>query len=318
MIIAVLDVDQDLVTFYYSTPHIVLRQYNDILKQIKDQKRLICLSQPGDGVESSAVGMQVTVLGSGSAGNCTLIETDATAILVDAGLSSRQIAHRLALIGRNIDLINGILLTHEHSDHTRALGVLCKEKTIPVYANRLTAEALVTAPEGNEFKKISWRLFSTGSRFEVGDLSIESFSVPHDAYDPVGFTIRCGDTAVGLATDLGHATKLVVERLRTMDALVIESNHDMKLLREDTARPWALKQRIMSRHGHLSNDAAATLTTEVMSDRLRHVFLAHLSRDCNRPELAQEVVSQRLHRAGAAHVAVAVASQDQPTATLNL
>jgi phosphoribosyl 1,2-cyclic phosphodiesterase len=262
--------------------------------------------------------MHVTVLGSGSAGNCTLIETEATAILIDAGLSSRQIAQRLAQIGREIEQLDGILLTHEHSDHTRALGVLCKERSIPIYANRLTAEALTADPEGHALKKISWRLFSTGSPFEVGDLTVESFSVPHDAYDPVGFTVRQGSLAVGLITDLGHATKLVIERLRTMDALVIESNHDMKLLQEDAARPWALKQRIMSRHGHLSNDAAATLAGEVASDRLRQVFLAHLSRDCNRPELAQETVSQKLRQAGAAHVAVAVASQDTPTATLDL
>ena len=277
-----------------------------------------CLSQRCHRVKSPAVGMQVTVLGSGSAGNCTLIETEGTAILVDAGLSSRQIAQRLALIGRNIEQIDGILLTHEHSDHTRALGVLCKDKSLPVYANRLTAEALVTAPECAEFKKISWRLFSTGGRFDVGDLNVESFSVPHDAYDPVGFTIRHGNSVVGLVTDLGHATKLVVERLRTADALVIESNHDMKLLQDDPARPWALKQRIMSRHGHLSNDAAATLAVEVVSDRLRHVFLAHLSRDCNRPELAQEAVSKKLRHAGANHVCVATSSQDQPTATLSL
>jgi len=262
--------------------------------------------------------MQVTVLGSGSAGNCTLIETEATAVLIDAGLSSRQIAHRLAQIGRDLDQIDGILLTHEHSDHTRALGVLCKERSIPIYANRLTAEALVADPENQALKKISWRLFSTGSPFTVGDLTVESFSVPHDAYDPVGFTVRYGGVAVGLITDLGHATRLVVERLRTMDALVIESNHDMKLLQEDAARPWALKQRIMSRHGHLSNDAAATLAGEVASSRLRHLFLAHLSRDCNRPEIARETALKKLNEAGAAHVAVAVASQDAPTATLDL
>jgi phosphoribosyl 1,2-cyclic phosphodiesterase len=262
--------------------------------------------------------MQVTVLGSGSAGNCTLIETEATAVLVDAGLSSRQITQRLALIGRNLDQLDAILLTHEHSDHTRGLHVLCKEHPFPVYANRLTAEAFTTDPECNGRRKISWRLFSTGAHFEIGDLVVETFSVPHDAYDPVGFTIHHGTVAVGILTDLGHATKLVVERVRAVDALVLEANHDIKLLQEDTARPWALKQRIMSRHGHLSNDAAATLAGEVASDRLRHVFLAHLSRDCNRPDLAQQVVSRKLRQVGANHVAVAVSSQDKPTATLSL
>ena len=260
------------------------------------------------------VGIEVTILGSGSAGNCTFIKTEHTAILVDAGLSSRQITQRLATIGRSVADLDAILLTHEHSDHTRGLTVLCRTHTIPVYANRLTAEAVATDPEFNGTTRISWRLFSTGHPFEVGDFTVESFSVPHDAYDPVGFAIRAGTHNVGLLTDLGHATKLVAERMRAMDVLVLESNHDVKLLQEDTARPWALKQRIMSRHGHLSNDAAATLAEEVCSHRLRHVFLAHLSRDCNRPEIAQRVVSQKLP----ARVQVAVASQDHPTATVSL
>jgi phosphoribosyl 1,2-cyclic phosphodiesterase len=256
------------------------------------------------------VGIEVTILGSGSAGNCTLIETGRTAILIDAGLSGRQINYRLEALGRNLTEIDAILLTHEHSDHTRGLGVLCKNNALPVFANRLTAEAVAT----EEKLKISWRLFSTGHPFEIGDFTVESFSVPHDAYDPVGFAIRSGPHAVGVLTDLGHATKLVVERMRAMDVLVLESNHDMKLLQEDTIRPWALKQRIMSRHGHLSNEAAATLASEVCSDRLRHVFLAHLSRDCTRPEIAQRVVSEKLP----ARVQVAVSSQDTPTATFSL
>jgi phosphoribosyl 1,2-cyclic phosphodiesterase len=264
--------------------------------------------------------MQITILGSGSAGNCTLIETDTTRLLVDAGLSGRQITQRLALIGRNIEQITGIILTHEHSDHTHGLGVLCKARPVPVYANRLTAETVAADPDRRDFARISWRLFATGASFEIGDLLVESFSVPHDAHDPVGFVIRHAGSgvSVGVLTDLGHATKLVAERVRAANVLVLEANHDLKLLQEDTARPWALKQRIMSRHGHLSNDAAATLAVEIASDKLRHVFLAHLSRDCNRPDLAQQAVSAKLRQIGARHIAVAVASQDKPTATLSL
>jgi phosphoribosyl 1,2-cyclic phosphodiesterase len=264
--------------------------------------------------------MHITILGSGSAGNCTLIETDATRLLVDAGLSGRQITQRLSLIGRRLDQITGVVLTHEHSDHTRGLGVLCRARALPVYANRLTAEAVTADPEWQDSVRISWRLFATGGSFAVGDLLVESFSVPHDAYDPVGFVIRHpgSGVAVGVLTDLGHVTKLVTERVRAMDALVVEANHDLKLLQEDTARPWAIKQRIMSRHGHLSNDAAATLTSDVACDRLRHVFLTHLSRDCNRPELAQQTVGEKLQKIGARHIAVTVSSQDKPTATLTL
>jgi phosphoribosyl 1,2-cyclic phosphodiesterase len=264
--------------------------------------------------------MRITILGSGSAGNCTLIETDKTKLLVDAGLSGRQISQRLALISRNLEEITGVVLTHEHSDHTRGLSVLCKSRPLPVYANRLTAEAISTDPDFQDRVRISWRLFSTGGSFEVGDLQVESFTVPHDAYDPVGYVIRHPNSglAIGVLTDLGHATKLVTERMRAMDVLIVESNHDLKLLQEDAIRPWSLKQRIMSRHGHLSNDAAATLTSEVASDKLRHVFLAHLSQDCNRPELALQTVGNQLQKIGARHIKVTVTSQDKPTATLTL
>jgi phosphoribosyl 1,2-cyclic phosphodiesterase len=260
------------------------------------------------------VGIEVTILGSGSAGNCTLIEAENSAVLVDAGLSSRQITQRLGTLNRTVADLDAILLTHEHSDHTRGLNVLCRTRAIPVYANRLTAEAIHADPEFKSLTHIAWKLFSTGCAFEVGDFAVETFTVPHDASDPVGFVVRSGAHAVGVITDLGHATTLVIDRLRALDALVLESNHDVKLLQEDTARPWALKQRIMSRHGHLSNDDAATLASEVCSDRLRHVFLAHLSRDCTRPEIAQHVVSKKLP----AHVRLLVSSQDRPTATVSL
>ena len=264
------------------------------------------------------VGIQITVLGSGSAGNCALVETDTTRLLVDAGLSARQVAQRLASVGRHMADIHGILLTHEHTDHIRALGVLCKAHGCPVYANRLTAEAVTENPERNGKVRISWRLFTTGQTFEIGDLLVEPFSVPHDACDPVGFLIHNHTHAVGLVTDLGHATKLVIERLKTAGAVVIEANHDLKLLQEESSRPWALKQRIMSRHGHLSNDAAATLAGELAGGQLQHVLLAHLSRDCNTPELAHDAVSRKLKQIGASHVTVTVTSQDIPTVTISV
>jgi len=264
--------------------------------------------------------MEVTILGSGSAGNCTLIETESTTLLVDAGLSARQITTRLHAIGRNITDVDGILLTHEHSDHTGALGVLCRSTPLPVYANRLTAEALTENAEWKDRTRPSWRLFATGSAFAVGDLEIENFTVPHDAADPVGFCIHQRPTghSIGVLTDLGHATHLVLERVRNVDALILEANHDVKLLQDDTARPWATKQRILSRHGHLSNDAAATAMHEIASDRCRHVFLVHLSRDCNRPELAKRTVADKLRQAGAHHITVEVSTQETPTPTLKL
>ena len=147
-------------------------------------------------------------------------------------------------------------------------------------------------------------------------MGIDSFTVPHDAYDPVGFLIRTHCANIGFLTDLGHATKLVRERIREANVLVLETNHDLKLLQDDVRRPWSVKQRIVSRHGHLSNDAAADLATEVVSADLEHLFLGHLSGDCNRPDLAHAAVSGKLRAAGATHVNVVTATQDVPCATL--
>src|SRR5258708_12770047 len=140
--------------------------------------------------------MRITILGSGSAGNCTLIETDTTKLLVDAGLSGRQIATRLALISRNLEEITGVILTHEHSDHTRGLGVLCKTRALPVYANRLTAEAISADPEWQDPVRISWRVFSTGGSFPAGALLVEFFSVPHDSYHPVAYAFPLPTSAI--------------------------------------------------------------------------------------------------------------------------
>ena len=210
--------------------------------------------------------------------------------------------------------MDAILLTHEHSDHTNALAVISKHTAIPVYANRLTAEEVTRTARSH----ISWRLFTTGSAFPIGDLTIESFSIPHDASDPVGFTLRAPAHTVAFVTDLGHATKLVIERIRGVDLVVLEANHDVKMLQADTIRPWATKQRIMSRHGHLSNDEAAAVIGEIISAKLQHIVLAHLSRDCNRPELAHQVVDHKLKQVGATHVRTVVAHQQQPTPTLML
>lgn len=257
---------------------------------------------------------RLTILASGSSGNCAYLETEDTRLLIDAGLSGRQIRQRLLAIGRTPENLNGILITHEHTDHTQGLGVLAGKLGIPIYCNRLTKEAVAT-----QFQvPLNFRLFATGSAFDLGDLSIDTFSVPHDAHDPVGFLLRTSAGNIGFLTDLGHATRLVIERVRNSHVLVLESNHDVKMLQDDTRRPWATKQRILSRHGHLSNDAAAKLAMEVVTNDLRHLYLGHLSSDCNRPELARSVVSRALEQIGARHVTVESTSPDIPCATLHL
>lgn len=262
------------------------------------------------------MGVTVTVLGSGSSGNCTLVETDSTAILVDVGLSGRQIIERLRGLGRRLTNLDGIVLTHEHGDHTRGLPVICKQHQLPVYANRLTAEAVLNGSQ--QLPPIAWRVFTNGTVFCIGDLQIEPFTVPHDASDPVNFVVRHRVLALGILTDLGHVTRLVTERVRNVNLLVLEANHDVRLLQNDPARPWAIKQRILSRHGHLSNEAAAALAGEIAGDHLKCVVLAHLSRDCNRPELAIRAVGDQLHRRGFRNVQLTVATQDTPTGPLTL
>lgn len=256
--------------------------------------------------------MQFTILGSGSSGNCAYLECDETRLLIDAGLSGRQIRQRLLTIGRAPESLNGILITHEHSDHIQGLTGLAAKLKIPVYCNRQTRDAIATQLEA----ELEFRLFETGASFELGSVSIDSFSVPHDAYDPVGFLIRTDGANIGFLTDLGHATKLVRERVRQANVLVLETNHDLKMLQDDVRRPWSVKQRIVSRHGHLCNDAAADLAVEIVSADLEHLYLGHLSGDCNRPELAHAAVSQKLQAVGATHVNVVAAAQDVPCATL--
>lgn len=258
--------------------------------------------------------MKLTILGSGSNGNASYVETDETRLLVDVGFSGRQIRQRLATLGRVPENLTAILITHEHSDHISGLAAIAEKARLPVYCNRATMDEIIRITGA----KLDFRLFVAGGGFEVGDISVETFSIPHDAQDPVGYVLRINGTSIGFATDLGHVTKLVLERIRNTNALVLESNHDVKMLQDCERRPWSLKQRILSRHGHLSNEAAADCVAEIMSGELRHLYLGHLSRDCNKPELAQRVMSKRLETMGATHVQLNITSQSVASPTLTL
>lgn len=258
--------------------------------------------------------MQFTILGSGSNGNCAYLETPETRLLIDAGFNPKQIRTRLATLSRVPENLNGILITHEHIDHIAGLVGIAQKLNVPIYCNRDTKDAI----EFTLKTKFECRLFRTGDSFELGDISVDTFSIPHDAADPVGFLLRTPRGNIGFLTDLGHATKLVLERVRPAHALVLESNHDVKMLQDCPRRPWSLKQRILGRHGHLSNDAAADAATEVMSADLKHLYLAHLSRECNQPELARRVMAARLENIGATHVALNLTAQGEPCATLAL
>jgi phosphoribosyl 1,2-cyclic phosphodiesterase len=253
------------------------------------------------------MGLKTCILGSGSSGNCTYVASGTTAILIDAGLSARKIERRLEQIGVGVGEIKGICVSHEHSDHTAGLRVLHSRHGIPIYANSGTIEAV---RRDEKLKELPCRIFTTGQPFVVGDLQIEPFSVPHDAYDPVGFVVACGEARVGVVTDMGVSTSLIRERLRTCNAVVVEANHDEQMLR-DAQRPWHLKQRISGRQGHLSNQGAARMLSEIASPRLLQVFLAHLSEECNRQDLAYKTTSDTLIASGHTHVKVSLTFQDR-------
>ena len=261
-----------------------------------------------------SVPVRLTILGSGSAGNCAYVETAETRVLVDAGLSPRQIRQRLAGIGRTPENLTAILVTHEHSDHIHGLSGIAEKLRIPVYCNRATKEEIESLLK----IRLGCQIFTTGASFEIGDIFVDTFAIPHDAQDPVGFLLHTPSGNIGFVTDLGHVTKLVVERLRCANALVLEANHDVKMLQDCVRRPWSFKQRILGRHGHLSNDAAADATEQIASADLRHLYLGHLSRECNKPELAFRVVHERLQKIGATHVQLELTSQHVPCPTLSL
>lgn len=251
----------------------------------------------------------MAVLGSGSGGNATVLECGKTRLLLDAGLSAKQLTDRLAAIGVDPESLSGVLLTHEHSDHARGLDVLLRKRDIPVYANAMTKEALQWGMKSN----VTWKVFNTGQDFALGPLTVHPFPIPHDAAEPVGFTLQCSETKFGLVTDVGYITQAMRMHLRSSDALFVESNYDEGLLEADTKRPWATKQRIASRHGHLSNTQAGELIADVGSERLKHVVLGHLSGDCNCPTVASNTVKGQVSAAGLTQVNVLCASQVDPT-----
>lgn len=244
------------------------------------------------------MGLEVCVLASGSSGNSIYIASEKTRILIDAGLSAKQVALRLEQIGVVPESINGICVSHEHGDHVGGIRVLQKRHGIPVYTNAGTLNGIRRQPKGSE---ISVQVFQTGSPFKIGDIQVEPFSVPHDAYEPVGFRLQSGSFSVGVVTDLGMSTSLIQQKLKGCHAIVLESNHDEDLLRE-APRPWSLKQRIRSRQGHLSNIDAARLITDCATEQLEHVFLAHLSSDCNTPDTALRTVASQLRLDGLGHI----------------
>jgi phosphoribosyl 1,2-cyclic phosphodiesterase len=246
------------------------------------------------------MGVSVSMLASGSRGNCAVVASARTRILVDAGISGRETFKRLKALGDDPRLLSAILITHEHVDHIYGLATLAKRLRVPVFMTGATHDAWARAMrDENGLKPQLQRLerFESGRSFQVGDIAVKPFTIPHDAADPVGFTFRTEGIKVGIATDLGYLPVSVRDHLRGCDVLVMESNHDLEMLRGGSY-PWSVKQRVMSRVGHLSNEALADFFANDYDNNATFVVLAHLSEQNNHPEIARRGAERALSARG--------------------
>jgi phosphoribosyl 1,2-cyclic phosphodiesterase len=249
-------------------------------------------------------------LASGSKGNCLYVGTDKTKILIDAGLSAKSIREKLAKIGVLIEEIDAILVTHEHTDHIRGLSVLSNKWDIPICANSETAQA-IRALEGD----LRFKIFSTGESFVYGDMEVHPFSIQHDAVDPVGFTLKMEGIKLGICADLGFVSSLVLKELVGCDYLYVEANHEPAMVHA-SSRPQVYKQRVLSRLGHLSNQECAELLEEVLHPHVKHIYLAHLSSECNAPERALQIIQDKVGALGF-NIPITIALQEEISQPVN-
>ncbi len=253
--------------------------------------------------------MRFAVLGSGSGGNAAVVECGGLRLMIDAGLSAKQLSLRLQQVGIDPASLDGILLTHEHGDHVRGLKVFLKQNPVPVFTTPATARVV---REGG-IEGGTWKFFEAGQVFAIGGIAVETFAIQHDAVDPVGFVIGHDTRRLGFLSDAGFVTRSMTERLRGLDGLFVEANYDEGLLEADIKRPWSIKQRISSRHGHLSNGQVTELIRDIAHPALGRVVLGHLSSDCNTPDTILSMLRSCLADLGHGHIGLHCAGQHEPT-----
>jgi len=252
--------------------------------------------------------IRICLLGSGSKGNCTLVATEKTRLLIDAGLTRKETYARLAAIGEPADCCDALVISHEHIDHIRGLRLLALDLKMPVYISPATRDTLSWDP-----KIRAVELFTPGQKFTVGDIEITPFLVPHDAVDPVAFTLETQGIKIGLVTDLGYIPEVVKQHVLGCHFLAFESNHDLEMLKVGPY-PWHVKQRVMGRHGHLSNNTTASFLADDFDGAARVLVLAHLSETNNHPEIARLSAQQALEgRTRGGRPELHLASQSSPT-----
>lgn len=232
--------------------------------------------------------MNLCSIASGSSGNCIYVGSERASVLVDVGISGKRVEAGLNSIDRTTKEMDGILITHEHSDHIKGLGVLARKYGLPIYATAGTIEAIERMDLGKMPEGL-FREIRPDEPFYIGDMQILPFTISHDAAQPVGFRLECGQKAVGIATDLGQYSEYTVARLQKLNALLLEANHDVRMLQVGSY-PYHLKRRILSERGHLSNENAGRLLCRLLHDDLKAVFLGHLSKENNYDKLAYETV----------------------------
>ena len=254
--------------------------------------------------------MRFVVLGSGSGGNAAVVECGGQRLMIDAGLSAKQLTVRLQHVGIDPASLDGVLLTHEHGDHVRGLKVFLKQNPLPVYTTAATARVV----RENGIEGGQWKIFEAGQAFQLNGVTIETFAIQHDAVDPVGFVVGHETRRLGFLSDAGFVTRSMTDRLRGLCGIFVEANYDEGLLEADTKRPWSIKQRISSRHGHLSNSQVTELIRDIAHPALGRVVLGHLSSDCNTPEIILASLRTCLGEVGHGHVDLHCAGQHEPSA----
>jgi len=266
--------------------------------------------------------VRMTVLASGSRGNCTVFSSSCGSVLVDAGISCRETLKRMKAAGEDARQIKGIVISHEHTDHVAGLEVLARKLKVPVYMTEATYESWRRSARDADGRPASLERcehFHAGRSFLIGDITVNPFTIPHDAADPCGFTFKAEGVKIGVVTDLGYLPYSVKDQLRRCDGLMIESNHDLEMLRNGPY-PWMVKQRVMSRVGHLSNSALAEFLESDYDGSAAFLVLAHLSEENNYPELAQRTAIQAL--GGKLNLfqanTLAIAQQDKPLQPLHV
>lgn len=233
--------------------------------------------------------MRFVSIASGSSGNCIYVGTENTHILIDAGISNKRIEQGLNEIGLKAGELDGILITHEHSDHIKGLKILAKKHKLPIYGTAETLEEVAAKSSLEEYPRELLRPILPDVDFSVGELDIMPFSIDHDAANPVAYRVQNGRKSVAVATDLGHYDQYIIDHLQGLDAVLLESNHDVRML-ETGPYPYYLKRRILGDHGHLSNETCGRLLNCILHERLKKILLGHLSKENNFEELAYETV----------------------------